>query len=129
MKIIRISAMTLMLASAGLMASCGGGGDDNAGSITALSVQPTDVSVSSGTGAGGACASGATANIFVYGGAAPYRIDNPFPTHIGLNKTRVDNRGDSFTITFLGGCIDPGTLIIVDAMDRQVTLTVHNTNS
>ena len=124
MKTIRIAAATVALAASGLLASCGGGGDDHAGSVTPLSVQPTDVGV---TGPVGFCAAGATANIFVYGGTAPYRIDNPFPTHISVDKTRVDHRGDSFTITFLGGCIDPGTVIIVDALDAQVTLTVHNT--
>lgn len=123
MKTTRVNAAVILLASAGLLAGCGGGGDDHAGSLTEFSVQPADISVSGGIGA---CAVGATANVFVYGGTAPYRIDNPFPTHISVNKTRVDSRGGSFSITFLGGCIDPGSIIVVDALDRQVTLTVHN---
>lgn len=123
MKTIRRSTLALAFIAATVVSACGGGGDDQAGSVTAFSVVPSEVKV---TGPTGACAAGATARIYVYGGVAPYRIDNPFPTHIGLDRTRVDNRGDFFTVTFLGGCVDPATVVIVDAVDKQVTLTLIN---
>lgn len=127
MKNIR-QTLAMSVIAATVLAACGGGGDDQAGSVTAFSVQPTEVTVTGDAGecSTGTSAAGATARIFVYGGTAPYRIDNPFPTHIALDRTRVDNRGDYFTVTFLGGCVNPATLIIVDAVDKQVSLTLIN---
>lgn len=117
-------ALTVISCAFSLLASgCGGGGSDQAGSVTALSVQPADISV---TGSAPKVCGAGSARVFVYGGTAPYRLDNPFPSHLSLDRARVDSRGDFFTVTFLGGCIDPGEIIVVDANDRQVILTVHS---
>jgi hypothetical protein len=124
MKIQPLSLAAVLAAA--VVAGCGGGGDDNAGSVTPLSVVPSDLSI---TGPKDACAGGplSSSQVYVYGGAAPYRIDNPFPNYVTIDRTHVDSRGGYFTITFTGGCIDPGSIVVVDALDKQVTLTVHNT--
>lgn len=108
-----------------VLAACGGGGDNDAGSITVFSVVPNSVTA---TGPTGACAVGSSVEVFVYGGAAPYRIDNTVPlyVHIRNDQTQVGQRGGSFTIEFLGGCLSPGQIVIVDKLDKQVTLTLNN---
>jgi hypothetical protein len=114
----------LSVASVAALASCGGGGDES-GSNTPFSVVPADVAV---TGpAAGVCAAGpGVTEVFVYGGTAPFRIDNTIPAFVQVSKTTVQSKGESFNITFLGGCVDPGQIVVVDHLDHQVTLTVHN---
>ena len=113
-----------VLASVALVAACGGGGDAEAGSVTNFSIVPSNISV---TGPIGACSSTEQVEVFVYGGAAPYRIDNTLPlyVHIKNDQTEVSRRG-SFTVEFLGGCFSPGQIVIVDKLDRQVILTLNN---
>lgn len=112
-----VSAIALVL-----LAGCGGGGDNNAGAPVALNVVPAEISIT----AEGSCYSGYVSEVFVNGGAGPYRIDVPFKDAIVVNKTQV-NRGESFSVSFTGLCIDPGTVLIVDKNNQQVTLTLTNT--
>ena len=123
MKLTSFSTAGAVAASVVLVAACGGGGDDEAGSLTTFSVVPSSITA---TGPTGACAVGASSEVFVYGGAAPYRIDNTVPGYVSVNKTQVDQRGGSFTVTFSGGCLAPGQIVVVDKLDRQVTLTLNN---
>ena len=112
----------VVLAGAAMLNACGGGGDDS-GSPTAFSVVPADITV---TGGVGTCGAGTVGQVFIYGGQPPYRIDNTVPAYVSINKTQVDHKGESFSVTFLGSCVDPGSIVIVDALDHQVTLTVHS---
>jgi len=125
---LRKLPMTLWaLAPMVLLASCGGGGDEEAGSPTAFSVSPSTVTFTAPTGtAAGVCLAGGTSLIFVYGGTAPYRIDNTVPDYVSIDKTEVSDRGGSFTITVVGGCLSPGNINVVDKLDHVVTLTVNN---
>lgn len=130
MNMISLKTTTALLACVSVVA-CGGGGDDNAGSLTALSVAPSELTV---TGAANSCdtgtsAVGAQAVIMVSGGAAPYHIHNSFPSAISIDKTTVDSRNGTFTVTFQGMCVDPATVVVTDANDRQATLTLTNTDS
>jgi hypothetical protein len=121
------TAVALSVCVAALV-GCGGGGDDNAGSLTPFSVVPDEFKVT--TTADG-CPVGGTppqGTFFVYGGAAPYRLDNTSPDRVALNKTIVNERGGSFTATFLGGCVVPMHVVIVDANDRQVTVELTFTD-
>lgn len=125
MKLPLLNRVALALISVAVLASCGGGSDaDEAGSPVAFNVQPADVS-GSGTSPT-TCYSGFLAEVFVYGGAAPYYINNTFPDVIILNKNKVESAGGSFTITLNGGCFDPGTVVVVDRLNKQVSVTVHN---
>lgn len=122
MKRMLSGAVLSQLACAAMLIGCGGGGDE-AGSPTAFSTVPSEITVSGPTGT---CAAGATASVFVFGGAAPYKLYNVFPTHVALDKTQVDHPGESFTVTFLGGCLNPGSVVIEDKLKNQVTLELIN---
>jgi hypothetical protein len=129
MKFKMLIAAFPVLTAAVAMTACGGGGDEEAGSPTAFSIVPSTVTFTAppaGTSVG-VCPAGGTATIFVYGGTAPYRLDNTVPDFIALNTGSVSDRGGSFTITTLGGCVSPGNIIVVDKLDHNVTLTITTT--
>ena len=106
-----------------LVAGCGGGGDDGAGSPTTFSVQPSTLSVTSPSTT--ACFSGFVGTIFVYGGTAPYRLDNTAPDSVTLSTNTVADRGGSFDVTYTGaGCFDPALIVVVDKLDHVVTLSL-----
>ena len=117
------------LVGAAALSACGGGGDAEAGSPTAFSIVPSTVTFTAppaGTSVG-TCPGGGTATIYVYGGTAPYRLDNTVPDFIALNTGTVNDRGGSFTLTTLGGCVSPGNIVVVDKLGNNVTLTVTTT--
>lgn len=129
MKSRKLIAAIPVLVAAAAMTACGGGGDAEAGSPTTFSIVPSTVTFTAppvGTSVG-TCPAGGTATIFVYGGAAPYRLDNTVPDFIALNTGSVSDRGGSFTITTLGGCVSPGNIVVVDKLGNNVTLTVTTT--
>jgi len=123
------SAVLAAVLGAGLLAACGGGGDDEAGSPTSLTVQPAEVTFKVPTDTDGVCFGGGTQDVFVYGGAAPYRVDNTLPAYVNVDKTTVDSRGGHFTVTVRGGCFDTGTIVVVDRLDNQVVFKVTNAAS
>jgi len=132
MKTIKNHAGSLTLASltlVGVLAACGGGGDD-AGSLTEFNIQPATVTFSAPAGTPtGVCTGGGTQDVFVYGGAAPYRVDNTLPDYVTVNKTEVGSPGENFTLTVLGGCITNGTIVVRDRLGRQQVFTVNNAPS
>ena len=117
----------LLLATASVLSACGGGGDDQAGSPTAFSTVPSTTTFTAPVGTtAGVCVGGGTSQIFVYGGAAPYRIDNTVPAYVNVDKTQVSDRGGSFTVTALGPCVASGQIVIVDKLNNTITLSVTN---
>ncbi|MES2099604.1 MAG: hypothetical protein V4569_07270 [Pseudomonadota bacterium] len=127
------------MALLGALAGCGGGGDDEAGSLTAFSLSASTLTLSGG------CVGGYVADVYVYGGAAPYRLDNTFPDAIKVSNmpvpvdpaipafedvtttTEVAHRGDRFSVWFKPGmCFSPGVVVVVDKNDRQVSLTLNH---
>jgi hypothetical protein len=130
MNLITLKTASVLLAGAALLGGCGGGGDDNAGSVTPFSIVPDEVKITDSTNgcSTGTTGQGAETRVYVYGGAAPYRIDNVFPDAIELDRTRVENRGDFFIVRSLGGCVSGEAIVVVDANDRQVVLTYEVTD-
>ena len=117
----------LLLATVSLFSACGGGGDDAAGSPSAFSTVPTTTSFSAPAGTiAGVCLGGGTSQVFVYGGAAPYRIDNTVPAYVVVDKTEVTERGGSFTVTAVGPCLTTGRIVVVDKLNNIVTFSVTN---
>jgi hypothetical protein len=116
-------ALALALSTLLLATACGGGDDDEAGSLTPLSVVPSDITV---TGPAGFCpGAGTIGKVFIYGGTAPYRIDNTNPDFVTTDKSSVGDRGGSFTVTSLGqGCLDTGPIVVRDKNERQVIVTI-----
>jgi hypothetical protein len=125
---MRRSAVRFLLSVAGAaaLASCGGGGDES-GSPTAFTTVPTDTTFTAPTGTpAGICVGGGTQTVFVYGGTAPYRIDNTSPNYLAVDRTTVDNKGGSFNVSAVGPCIATGQIVVVDHLDNQVTVKVSN---
>ena len=115
---LALACSTLLLATA-----CGGGNDDEAGSLTPLSVVPSDVTVS---GPVGFCpGAGQVMTVTIYGGTAPYRLDNAFPLLLSTDTASVGDRGGKFTVTSRGtGCLDKGSIVVRDKNERNVIVTV-----
>lgn len=116
--------LAALLGLAVSLASCGGGGDE-AGAPAALSISPDTVTL---TGPNATTCGTGTALVYVYGGAAPYRVDNTFPTIVTVSKTQVDHPGESFQVTAANPnfCLgDPGGVIMItDSLNRQVKFTI-----
>lgn len=116
------------------LASCGGG-DDEAGAPEEFHVS-TDTSELSWGGLDSCTAWGNSPlevssslvlvqKVNVYGGTAPYTIDNSMPQVLALSTTRVDHPGDSFDIYALpGACVDPAVITVKDALNHTVTVEV-----
>jgi hypothetical protein len=119
-----LGGCALLLACSALVSACGGG-DAAEGGPTQLSVVPSELTVT-WSNTGGACGNAFAGRVFVYGGAGPYRLDNTSPERVQLSKARVSKPGDSFDVTFLGGCVDPATIIVVDNTNRTIELTLRN---
>ena len=105
-----------------LLASCGGGGDE-AGAPTALHLSADKVTL---TGPDANTCGTGTSLVYVYGGAAPYRVDNTWPNVLSVSKTQVDHPGESFQVVAFNPnfCVDPATIVVTDSRNAQVTLTV-----
>jgi len=125
MKLPLLNRVALASISVAVLASCGGGGseDNEAGAPAPFNVQPSTVGVKN---AKGTCATGLLAEVFVYGGSAPYYINNTFPGGIVVNKTKVDDAGGSFTISLTGVCMDPGLIVVKDKLNRTATVSVSS---
>ena len=131
---MKISELLTVFASIGMLgalASCGGGGDAEAGSVTAFSVVPSTLTLTAPVGTpSGVCVSNTVPGeefvVFVYGGAAPYRLDNTAPDVVALDRSVVSDRGGSFKVALKGTCASPVVVVVVDKLDHQVTLTLNN---
>jgi hypothetical protein len=125
---IHLTAYAPLLISAALLTACGGADDDYAGSSTPYSVVPSTLTVKAPTGTpAGECVAAFAGEVFIYGGAAPYRLDNTAVDALVLSTSQVDHReGAKFSVTVTGICVSPGIVTVVDALDRQVTLKVVN---
>jgi len=125
-----------VLLSAALLGGCSGGGDAEAGSPTPYSIQPSSLTVTAPTGTtAGVCATGYVGDVFVFGGTAPYRLNNTAPDAVLLHRSATDftpisevsDRGGSFSVSFTNGiCLSPATVIVMDKLDHQVILTLNN---
>ena len=127
MKFPNIHTLVSSLFIAGLLSACGGGGDAAAGSPTAFSVVPSSTTFTAPVGTpAGVCLGGGTTQVFIYGGAAPYQINNTVPAYVSVDKTTVSDRGGSFTITVIGGCLTTGLVTVVDKLNNITNFTVNN---
>lgn len=111
------------LALVGALTGCGGGGDDEAGSgALTLSMSAIDLKGGSTT----SCYSGFAYRVFVFGGAAPYKIATDVPDALEFNTPEVGNPGGSFDVTANGVCFQKGTIIVVDKLNNRILLPVTN---
>jgi hypothetical protein len=92
--------------------------------VDSIQLSQSDVTVTGPTAT--ACAVGSGPNVFVYGGTPPYTVYNSLPAGMTLDKSRVQDSGDSFTISFLGVCMQTMPITVQDSMGRLATVTVTN---
>lgn len=117
----RAASLTAAVMGAGLVAACGGGGNES-GSPDQLQVLPEAVTI---TGRGTCPSSGQGPQVFVYGGQPPYKLSNSVPEVVQLSTTRLRNSGDSFTFTLQGGgCLDGMPIVIEDDMGRLAAFSI-----
>lgn len=116
------SLAALLVATASLLAGCGGGGNESG--------PPEDIRLSSDSieviGPPGRCASGYAGRIYVFGGQPPYRLYNSAPAGVLLSTSRVADSGDGFDVTFLGQCLESVPVTVQDDMGRLATVEMTN---
>lgn len=128
MKMNRLSLAAAILLAAVAVAGCGGGNDDEAGEqFTPFDITPDSLTLTAPDGSpDGVCGVAGGFLVLISGGSAPYRIVNLFPDYVTVDKTTVAHRGETFTVGFTGGCLDPGSVVVIDAVGRELTLTLTN---
>jgi hypothetical protein len=122
MNAIRSIAKILAGTSLVALASCGGGDDKDAGSLTAFNIVPSSMTLTGPNPT--TCGAGSAGRVFVYGGTGPYRINNTLPDNVALSKSSLGESGDFFDVTFLGGCMENVSVVVVDDKGRQVLLSL-----
>jgi hypothetical protein len=136
MKLNLVRRTACLLAIVPLLVSCGGG-ENESGAPAGLSITPSTLTLNVGPNPNDPELCGDPtqiyfgAEVFVYGGAGPYRLDNTAPGSLILTDrnqnpiTRVGSTGGSFQVWAAGGgCLDPGQVVVVDSTNRLVTLNV-----
>lgn len=116
---LKTSAVALTLAL--VLGACGGGGDE-AGSPMEFSTVPDAWELKGPTET--TCGTGSV-DVKVIGGAAPYTLTNLIPNYVTIDKTELSKNG-TFTVTFLGPCLEGGVIDVEDALDNHVQLEVSN---
>ena len=123
-----IARAILLISLPLITAGCGGGNDADAGSLTQFNIVPTTLTLTSP-----GCAPAFIGRVYVYGGAGPYRVYNggdandPLNAVVRLSKTTVDRPGDFFEVsTVQPFCLTNVSVIVVDQLGRQVTLSVNS---
>ncbi len=106
---------SLLLASVTALVSCGGGGDF-AGDSSEFSTNPDKFTLKVAADSRGGCSRALGSSIFVtiVGGQAPFRIQNPDPESVRVDRTEVSGKDPVFKVTSLGGCVDPDPILILD---------------
>jgi hypothetical protein len=125
MKKLNAALLTMCVA---VLAACGGGDKDEAGSPTAFSAVPDEITLT-GPDAD-TCGAGYAGRIFVYGGSAPYRIDNTLPDYVVVTPNKVDSTRDGnnyFDVTYTtAACLENIPLVIVDALGKKIEISLNS---
>lgn len=105
---------------AGVLASCGGGGDV-AGDTADFFTNPAEIKWTVS-----ACnfAAGAETLVTIVGGTPPYRIHNPQPDSLGLDRIEVSGKDPVFKVTTLGGCMEGVGILVLDYHSRSTIVEV-----
>lgn len=124
------SAVRLMGGAAVMvaLASCGGGGDI-AGDSSEFGVFPDQVGFTDNevrTTNTNSCIGvrGARTVFTIVGGQAPFRIVNPNPEYLTVDKTEATGKDPKFTMTLTGGCGDPLTILVLDYHSRTASVEI-----
>lgn len=113
---------SLLIAATTALVSCGGGGDF-AGDTSEFSTSPDELTSKVTADANGGCSKAAGIEVFVtiVGGQAPFRIQNPLPDYIRVDRTEASGKDPVFKVTSLGGCVSPATVLVLDYHSQSAT--------
>jgi hypothetical protein len=103
------------------LSACGGGGNES-GPPDQVYLSVSTVTV----GATGNCVAMLGPEVHVYGGTPPYKLANSVPQGMKLNKSVVQNSGDSFVITFTGVCMAGMPITVEDQLGLTAQVAVTN---
>jgi hypothetical protein len=92
--------------------------------VNILTVVPSEANIKSALA--GVCSTDFRVDYFIYGGTAPYRVTQSFPTGATLLNSIVNTSGGFFEVVTNGTCVNPMTFSIVDKTGRQTTATLNN---
>ncbi len=114
---------------AALVAGCGVGNDQDAGSLTEFNVVPTGITLTGPNAT--TCGTGYAGRVYVFGGNGPYvvkntgagALDGSAPAYIEVSRTTLTRSGDFFEVTLLG-CMDQVPIVVVDQQGRQATVSL-----
>ena len=131
MKLIKFGSV---LVASVLLVACGGGGD-NAGNSTEFTTSPAEFkwtgadAVKNGDTvvAPAQCPSaGNDVYVTIIGGQAPFRIRNPYPGLIQVDRTEVTGKDPRFKVTTLGAGCGEISITVLDyhsqVADVEITL-------
>jgi hypothetical protein len=71
------------------------------------------------------CATGGSADVYIYGGTPPYSVATAGTAFI-VSRQFVSSSGGSFTVTPRGQCVTDAPIVVQDASGRTTTVTVSN---
>ena len=120
--ISKLAKTSAVLCVALLVNACGGGGDD-AGDSTEFSTSPDELTYKVAADSSGGCsgANGAEVYVTIVGGTPPFRIQNPLPNSVRVDRTEATGKDPVFKVTSLGGCVDPATILVLDYHSNSAT--------
>lgn len=114
MKWLKVTSFILL---AGALASCGGGGDV-AGDTAEFFTSPDEMTFTRAS-----CVSGGMVLVTIVGGTPPYRIQNPSPHRLQVDRTEVSGKDPNFRITTIGGCIET-SILVLDYHSRTTAIDI-----
>lgn len=117
MKLIKWISVALVST---VLVACGGGGD-NAGDLTEFSTNVDEWTVKSGQP--GCFTGGAEKWVSIIGGQAPFRIRNPSPDNLLIDRTEVTGKDPMFKMTTLGGCAE-FSVTVLDYHSRVAAIEI-----
>lgn len=121
---IRIVKPVLVCAAAALTASCGGGGDATGG-LTTFNIVPNEITLTGPSAT--ACGAGPVGRVFVFGGAAPYKLFNTNPNVLVITRSSLGAPGGSFDVSApTGACFDKLSIVVQDQVGRQTVLSISS---
>ena len=112
----------LLLAAAGLLSACGGGGNES-GPAEEIQLSADAFEV---TGPPGQCAVGYAGRVFVFGGQPPYILHNSASAGVLLSTEKIADSGGYFDLTFLGQCLEGVPVTVEDDMGRLASVKLTN---
>lgn len=124
MKTTVIVKCVAVLAAGSLLASCGGGADDESGALGEFATIPTEVTWK---GTAGCPDEGVdVSRVVINGGTAPYTVTSLVPGRVRVNRQDqiLVGKEGSFLVSVGPGCFEGETIVVRDALKRAIAVSI-----